>query len=191
MTTCQTVPTFDGLIQTAGDTFAIDPALLKAHVSRESAFDPRAYRYEPNVQDASYGLAQVRFKVAKGLGFGGIPDGLYAPYTNLFYAAKLIRQNLDYARGDLATAVSAYNASFGNPPSRTGRRASDGRFVNQGYVDDVLACVAHYAADFVPASGGDGLPTVQPFRVERVGPLTIAAVALAVLLVGLALVFRR
>lgn len=153
---CTVNHSFDALIQASAASFSIDPGLLKAHVNRESLFDPNAYRAEPSVGDASYGLAQVRYKIAKSLGYPGTPDGLYEPGTNLYLAAKLIRQNLDYCGGDLATAVSAYNAGFGNPPSRTGRRAADGSFVNQGYVDDVLGCVATYDGDFLTSPADDG-----------------------------------
>jgi soluble lytic murein transglycosylase-like protein len=177
---CATNHAFDAAIRTAAEQWSIDPALLKAHVNRESAFSPTAYRYEANVGDASYGLAQVRFAVAKGLGYPGGPDGLYDAGTNLFYAAKLIRQNLDYARGDLATATSAYNAGFGNPPARTGRRASDGRFINQGYVDGVLACIQAYAGDFTlsePPVDSGGPPPVSSPGVTKLLTIVLAALA--------------
>lgn len=160
---CHVNHDYDALIRAAAASWSIDPALLKAHVNRESLFDPNAYRAEPGVQDASYGLAQVRFKIARSLGYPGTPDGLYEPGTNLYLASKLIRQNLDYCGGDLETAVSAYNAGFGNPPARTGRRAGDGSFVNQGYVDDVLGCMSTYAGDFASGSSdGPAQPTVTP-----------------------------
>jgi soluble lytic murein transglycosylase-like protein len=169
---------YDALIRAAAASFSIDPALLKAHVNRESAFDPNAYRSEPTVGDASYGLAQVRYKVAKSLGYPGTPDGLYDPGTNLYLAAKLIRQNLDYCGGDLATAVSAYNAGFGNPPQRTGRRLADGSFVNQGYVTDVLGCLEAYADDF---SSSSATPEPTP-------PPTASGLSSTLLLSGAALI---
>jgi soluble lytic murein transglycosylase-like protein len=183
---------YDARIAAAAASWSIDPALLKAHVNRESAFDPNAYRAEPNVADASYGLAQVRYKIAKSLGYPGTPDGLYEPGTNLYLAAKLIRQNLDYSGGDLATAVSAYNAGFGNPPVRTGRRSSDGRFINQGYVDDVLGCLAPYRADFPTDATPDTTPpaTTPPATSSSTGLSSTLLLSGAALIAGfIALLF--
>lgn len=187
---CHVNHDYDALIAASAASFSIDPGLLKAHVNRESnpPFNPMSYRWEANVQDASYGLAQVRYKIAKSLGYPGTPDGLYDPGTNLYLAAKLIRKNLDYCGGDVATAVSAYNAGFGNPPSRTGRRAADGSFVNQGYVDDVLGCVATYDGDFAtgPANGGTATTPSSSGLSNNVllfaGALVAGVIALAFLL---------
>lgn len=192
---CAVNHTYDAKIRAAASTFAIDPALLKAHVARESypPFNPDSYRYEANVGDASYGLAQVRYKVAQSLGLAGPPDDLYDPGTNLYYAAKLMAQNLAYARGDLPTAISAYNAGFGNPPARTGRRRADGTFINQSYVDGVLACIPFYEPDFAaPPLEPDGGPVIGlPASSPLTSKLVVAGLALLAGLVALLVIVAK
>lgn len=86
---------------------------LKAVAMVESGMNQRAYRYEPefwknymrdkpewkdkdpSVVSASYGLMQLMWTTAVGLGFSGTPEDLYDPVYNIELGAKLIRQLLD------------------------------------------------------------------------------------------------
>lgn len=120
---------FDDLVRSAGvDSIAnMDGAwpiskdrafaLIKGLIGAESAFDPSATRGEPQLGDASIGLMQVLYSTAKGLGYPGpVGDrtkltGLYAPATNIYYGARLIRKLLISA-GNEAGATSAYNGGW-------------------------------------------------------------------------------
>lgn len=66
-----------------GGWFDVDQVL--AIIEVESKGDIYAYRYEPRLKDASYGLMQILFRVAQDRGYQGEPDGLYDPATNLRY----------------------------------------------------------------------------------------------------------
>ena len=92
---------FDMIFERAGIDYHVKPLLLKAIALRESNLDPKAYRYEPDywenylkyldawkdqvptVVSASYGLMQLMFTTARGLGFGGVAEELYDPAINI------------------------------------------------------------------------------------------------------------
>lgn len=60
---------------------------------------------------ASYGLMQVLYTSAiPYCGYQGEPEGLYDVRTNVFCGTKSLRDKLDEYDGDLAHAISAYNA---------------------------------------------------------------------------------
>jgi hypothetical protein len=59
---------------------------LFAFVQIESSFNPRAYRFEPHLHKASYGLMQLLYSTACQMGYnGGNVKDLYDPKTNLHY----------------------------------------------------------------------------------------------------------
>lgn len=152
-------------------------AVVKAIVRQESNFDPRAYRAEPKINDASRGLMQVLERTARSLGYSGPvgndaarTGGLYTPSVSLDLGTKLIAQNLRIARGDLAIALSAYNAGFSTArPGDAKRIGGPGSpFVNQAYVDSVMGFFQTYLrqqARVTPyvVPSGDGV-TVQGGR---------------------------
>jgi soluble lytic murein transglycosylase-like protein len=131
-------------------------ALIKAHMARESAFDPKARNVEGSANDPrddSRGLMQMRMATAGDVGYMGSTGndtsrtgGLYDPTTSIDLGAALIKKNLTYARQYLDAAISAYNAGFGNPPSPLGRRKANGAFVNPDYVTGVKANFAYFLA---------------------------------------------
>lgn len=132
--------TFDALIQDAGRRHNVDPVLIKAVVAAESSFNPRAYRGEPQIHDASYGLMQTLYSTAKGLGYGGTPEGLYDPATSIEFGTAYLAKQLRRYNGNVPYAVAAYNS--GTAYMR------EGTFVNQAYVDRVMRFYAKYRSDF-------------------------------------------
>jgi len=104
--------TYDAAVQQASAEFGVRVPLIKGVIGRESAFVPNARRGEPQIGDASYGLMQLLYSTAKGLGYTGTPEGLYDPAVNIHYGTQLLAQNLSRAGGDEASAISAYNGGW-------------------------------------------------------------------------------
>ena len=107
----------DHPILAAARRYAVEPALVKAVVWRESWFDPQAFG-----RAQEYGLMQIRAAAAQEwskaerlLSFR--PEHLFDPRTNTlagtFYLKKLIKR---YAQTDnpLAYALADYNAGRSN-----------------------------------------------------------------------------
>lgn len=88
-------------------------AIVYGLVAMESNFKPNAYRAEPKINDASYGLTQILLNTARGLGFGGTPADLYDPDTNVQYGLLYLRKMLDRFNS-LDVALSAYNGGYRN-----------------------------------------------------------------------------
>lgn len=61
---------------------------LMAFCQIESGFRPRAYRFEPRLGEASYGLMQLLPSTARQFGFVGDGPELYDPLTNLLYGTS-------------------------------------------------------------------------------------------------------
>ncbi len=175
MATCRNVTTYDALIRSAASAYAVPVALVKAIMSQESDFNPRAYNPEGTGTNPSAGLMQVRLSTARGLGYPGelgnrdALTGLYAPGVNVPLAAKLLSQNYTQARGNWDVAISAYNAGFS--PTRTwdAKRDSSGNIVNAAYVRNVRQCWTAYE----PQIGG----TPPPVTVDTTGVMTGGGVA--------------
>lgn len=127
---------------------------VRAFCLIESSDNEWAYRYEPHYkylvgdvnsisqserigQMISWGLMQVMGGVAREHGFKGVFTELCNPSVGLSYGMKHLRKY--YAKyQDWPDAIASYNA--GSP-----RKDSDGRYVNQDYVDKVLKAWADFA----------------------------------------------
>lgn len=140
--------------------------LVKAVISVESGFDPRAYREEAHINDASRGLMQMLAGTARGLGFSADPDELFEPPTAIYYGTKFLRDLISTKRGDVLAAVSAYNNGNGKRATKlttvclernsTGDcvrsfTAQPGQFFNQPYVDKVVSSLAYFGGS-IPSS---------------------------------------
>jgi hypothetical protein len=123
--------TYDQLIWETAQRHGVDPYFVKAVVAAESSFDPKAYRAEPRIGDASYGLMQTLYRTAKDMGYTGAPDGLFDAATSLELGTKYLAYQLRRYNGRLPFAAAAYNAG-------TAYVDSAGRFKNQAYVDRVM-----------------------------------------------------
>jgi len=83
-------------IRESAAEYNVDPNLIFATIMIESGGNTRAVRYEPRLNDASYGLGQLLYSTARGIGYRGDPAGLYDPATNIDLIAKYHRRNLDH-----------------------------------------------------------------------------------------------
>lgn len=101
---------FDTEIQSLAQVYQVPESWIRAVVETESNWKPNAYRAEPKIHDASYGLMQLLYKTARNLGYTGTPEGLYDPFTNLDLGTRLLAQ-LRLKYGDNFQRVySAYNS---------------------------------------------------------------------------------
>lgn len=174
-----TLPNWDVSLQDAAapfivrwaDVYDIPLDIAFALIAAESSFKPTAYRSEPQIQDASYGLAQTLYKTAKGMGYTGAPTGLYDPDVSLDYGFRYLRSMFDRF-GTWEQAISAYNegpgsAAIGNP----------------GYVDKVVSRAAYFRSawgvDQAPADSG-GSSTVPDRENGPPWGLWVAGTALGI-----------
>ena len=72
-----------------GDWFELSEVMAFCQV--ESAFRPRASRFEPRLNESSYGLMQVLASTAKSVGLVGTPDQMYQPEIALRVGMKVAR----------------------------------------------------------------------------------------------------
>lgn len=99
---------FDQLILNAGRSYDVDPMLIKGVISAESAWNPTAYRAEPQINDGSTGLMQILLGTARMFQPGITAEQLKDPGVNITIGTRYLRDKLT-AHGYPA-AVSAYNA---------------------------------------------------------------------------------
>ncbi|PWU11826.1 MAG: hypothetical protein C5B47_00250 [Verrucomicrobia bacterium] len=108
---------FDEAFEKASGETGVPFALIKAHAIRESSLKPNAYHFDNATVGASYGLMQVEWIAGSGRfeKYGvmddEIRDGslLYDPEVSARLGALIIRDNLDWLKGNLRDAINAYN----------------------------------------------------------------------------------
>jgi soluble lytic murein transglycosylase-like protein len=88
-------------IRTAASEFGVDPNLVKAVISTESNFDPRAISPK-----GARGLMQLMPSTASRFGVKDVFD----PAQNISGGVRYLRYLLDLFGGDLVLALAAYNA---------------------------------------------------------------------------------
>lgn len=97
-----------------------DPRDVLATIAVESSFNTNAYRAEPQLGDASYGLMQVLSRTARDMGYSGAADGLFDPETNIRVGMAYMRWTWEFLERKLgrtpseAEWFSAYNGGVGN-----------------------------------------------------------------------------
>jgi soluble lytic murein transglycosylase-like protein len=117
---------YDPFILDASARYVVDPALIKAVITKESSWNPNAYRSEVQIGDASRGLMQILYNTARGMGYAGAPDGLFDPATNIDLGARYLASQL--GQYGYPAGVSAYNA--GHPITGNAQYVAD---VDAGY----------------------------------------------------------
>ncbi|THK34490.1 lytic transglycosylase domain-containing protein [Ensifer sp. MPMI2T] len=99
-------PDLDRLIKYYAELNGIPVELVHRVVKRESNYNPRAY------SKGNYGLMQIRYNTAKGLGYEGPAEGLFDAETNLKYATKYLRGALMVADNQHDGAVKLYASGY-------------------------------------------------------------------------------
>lgn len=105
------------LIRTTAEKYELDPNLIFATIMVESGGNTLAIRQEPRINDASYGLGQLLYNTARGIGYRGKPEGLFDPATNIDLIGRYHRRNYDhYSELNSLELTTAYNT--GSPFKR-------------------------------------------------------------------------
>lgn len=99
------------LIKSAAERYDLDPNLIFATIMIESGGNTYAIRHEPRLNDASYGLGQILYSTARGIGYTGTPTGLYDPAVNIDLIARYHKRNYDRYQQKLSPQelTTAYN----------------------------------------------------------------------------------
>ena len=125
------------LIQKAQTEGAINPTLVLAISEIESSRNTKAIgKQDP--RDIHYGLMQLKLGTARMLGFRGRPKSLFQAQTNLALGIKYLNQKLNQYHS-IEAAAAAYNAGAAYPCKKVHKECKGKRFVNQDYVDAVVA----------------------------------------------------
>ncbi|OGC46738.1 hypothetical protein A3F07_03670 [candidate division WWE3 bacterium RIFCSPHIGHO2_12_FULL_38_15] len=106
------------IIRRISQKYEVDSKVIFATIMTESNGNTYAKRSEPQINDASYGLGQILYGTAKGLGYNGSPEGLYDPETNIDLIGKYHKRTVEkYGNLNVNQLVTAYNAGnpYGNP----------------------------------------------------------------------------
>ena len=99
-------PELDRLIAHYAKLNNIPEELVHRVVKRESTYNPRAYHA------GNYGLMQIRYNTAKGLGYEGPAEGLFDAETNLKYATKYLAGAWMVADNQNDGAVKLYASGY-------------------------------------------------------------------------------
>src|SRR5574337_628443 len=142
------------LIKIRAKTHDLPWELVAAVVEVESSFDPYAIRYESAYkwlvgrdeqltatermqQMTSWGLMQVMGGVAREYGFTGFCSRLCIPSVGIYYG-MLHLEKYHRRYPNWSETIASYNA--GRPVTVP----TNGKFVNQAYVDNVLSAWHRY-----------------------------------------------
>lgn len=128
---------YDGEIRAAARAVAsvwpLPVSFIKAVIRRESGFNPLALS-----PAGAVGLMQVLPSNARSLGL--TPSGLWNPAANILAGSRLLAVLLRHYRGDVISALVAYN---GRPRRRLARLPENGE--TPSYVRAVLRSWAAFA----------------------------------------------
>ena len=104
----------NGLIAKYARLYGVPEELVHRVVHRESRYNPKAF------SRGNYGLMQIRYNTARGLGYDGPPAGLFDAETNLHYAVKYLRGALLVADNNHDGAVALYSSGYYYDAKRKG-----------------------------------------------------------------------
>lgn len=149
--------------------YVVDPLLIKAVISAESAWNVGALRNEPQINDASYGLMQILHGTARGMSPTVTPGELFIPSINIDLGTRYLATQLQ--RFGYPGALAAYNGGPGNVT-----RWHAGTHPQQANVDRYVMTVDSFYSWFIGndplASGGAGDPRLfRPDTRSRAGHL--------------------
>jgi hypothetical protein len=103
------------VIKQVAGKYSLDPNLIFATIMLESGGNTYAIRYEPQINDTSYGLGQILYGTARSMGFEGTPEQLYDPEINIDLIGKYHRYNLDTYGNNLNAEQLTIAYNSGSP----------------------------------------------------------------------------
>ncbi len=128
---------YAAIVELNGNQFNgwFDPAEIMAFVQIESSFHPNAVRYEPSLNESSYGLMQVLLSTGKE--FGHDVSNMDVLADNLFVGMKVLRAYFDQLKSRLGRDpyyeewCDSYNRGVGGVlhEERLGRDTADDAYV--------------------------------------------------------------
>jgi hypothetical protein len=118
-------------VRDVADLYPVPPALVKAVIRRESAFNPRA-----RSRVGAIGLMQLMPFNARKVGLR--ESELWDPERNILGGTRLLAALLRYYNGDMVAALAAYNAKPRNPFAPLPRNGETPEYVTMvlRYFDD-------------------------------------------------------
>jgi soluble lytic murein transglycosylase-like protein len=134
------VDRFWGIINEMAIKYQVRQSLIQAVIHWESGGNPNAFRAEPRINDASYGLMQILVATARGLGYTGPPEGLYDPRTNIELGTRYL-SNLIRKWGNELLALLNYN---GGPRAVQRYQQGQRNFPSHRYAMNVLSLSEYY-----------------------------------------------
>jgi len=138
---------FDTEIATSARLYNVPETWVRAVIETESSWKPNAFRAEPKINDASYGLMQLLYRTAQNLGYTGTRDGLYDPIVNIDLGTKLLGQLRALYGDDFQRVYSAYNSGS---PDRWLTSTEVGRNVSRA-VDNLSKWISAGVSQFTAA----------------------------------------
>ena len=142
---------FNPLILSAAQQSVVDPALIKAIIAAESAWDPNA------ASTSSVGLMQINY-VAHGVS----RDQAMDPNWNVPYGTRVIAEQLQ-RRPSIDLALAGYNAGTSRSDADLRTRLTNNTNGVGNYVQTVLEYYAWYITNDPLTVFGGGGPYVEPF----------------------------
>ena len=142
---------YNPLIMSAAQQKVVDPALIKAIIAAESAWDPNA------ASTSSVGLMQINY-VAHGVSREQAMD----PNWNVPYGTGVIAGQLQ-RRPSIDLALAGYNAGTSRSDSDLQTRLNNNTNGVSNYVQTVLEYYAWYITNDPLTVFGGGGPYSEPF----------------------------
>lgn len=165
---------YDIEIDAAANRYGVPFEWIKGVIGAESDFDPFAYRAEPRINDASYGLMQILYRTANGLGYYGPADGLFDVQLNIDLGTRLLRDLIASYGMDFDRVYSAYNSgsptAYQTSSQVAGNVARAWRYVNAAFEAgyEVLADAAESFNFWLIAAAGAGVLLFMNQKKSRV-----------------------
>ncbi|MBB3017781.1 soluble lytic murein transglycosylase-like protein [Microvirga lupini] len=112
--TASDLTTINSLVAHHARTHNVPEALVHRVIRRESGYNPRA------LSRGNFGLMQIRYATARGMGYRGSPSGLLDANTNLTYAVPYLANAYKVAGGNSDRAVALYSSGYYYEAKRKG-----------------------------------------------------------------------
>jgi len=104
----------DALVAQHAKAHGIPATLVHRVIKRESGYNPRASH------SGNFGLMQIRYATARGMGYRGTVAGLLDANTNLTYAVPYLANAYRVAGGNPDRAVALYASGYYYEAKRKG-----------------------------------------------------------------------